>query len=80
MVNPVIISHSEATDCEQEGCLSLPGETGDVERWKEIDLEFYDINEQKYNLHLSELAARIVQHEIDHLDGILFTDRSVNKK
>lgn len=75
MVNPVIVSHSDATDCDQEGCLSLPGETGDVVRWSEIDIEFYNIEGRKFALHLDKLAARIVQHEIDHLDGILFLDR-----
>lgn len=75
MINPVILSHSETTDCDQEGCLSLPGEAGDVVRWSEIDVEFYNIDGQKFTLHLQNLAARIVQHEIDHLDGVLFTDR-----
>lgn len=76
MVNPVITKFSQETNCDQEGCLSLPWEKGDVIRPNEIDLEFYDISWKKYNLHLDKLAARIVQHEIDHLDGILFTDRS----
>ena len=43
MINPLIVGHSDETTCDQEGCLSLPGETGDVVRWKEIDLEFYNI-------------------------------------
>lgn len=75
MINPVVTGHSEATTCDQEGCLSLPGESGDVVRWAEIDVEFYNIEGRKFALHLDNLAARIVQHEIDHLDGILFTDR-----
>lgn len=75
MINPVIVFHSDATDCDQEGCLSLPGESGDVIRWSEIDIEFYNIDGIKFALHLDQLAARIVQHEIDHLNGILFTDR-----
>lgn len=75
MVNPVIVAHSDMMDCDQEGCLSLPGEAGDVVRWSEIDIEFYNIEGRKFALHLDKLAARIVQHEIDHLDGVLFTDR-----
>lgn len=75
MFNPIILSHSEETECDQEWCLSLPGEKWDVIRYKNIDIEFFDMNWQKYNLSLSNLAARIVQHEIDHLDGILFIDR-----
>lgn len=75
MVNPVITAHSEATCSETEGCLSLPGESGEVTRWKSIDVEFFNVEGHKFSLHLEDLAARIVQHEIDHLDGVLFTDR-----
>lgn len=74
MINPVILAHSDETTCDQEGCLSLPGENGDVVRYAEIDIEFYNIEGRKFALHLKDLAARIVQHEIDHLNGILFTD------
>ncbi len=79
MINPVIVSHSEETTCDQEGCLSIPGESGDVVRWAEVDIEFYNIEGRKFALHLKDLAARIVQHEIDHLDGVLFTDRVGNE-
>lgn len=75
MINPVITTHSEATCSETEGCLSLPGESGEVTRWKSIDVEFFNVEGHKFALHLEGLAARIVQHEIDHLDGVLFTDR-----
>lgn len=75
MINPVIVAHSETTCSDQEGCLSLPGDSGDVVRWTEVDIEFYNIEGRKFALHLDQLAARIVQHEIDHLNGILFTDR-----
>lgn len=46
-----------------------------MERWKWVKLNFLDIDGKKYHLRLENLAARIVQHEIDHLDGILFTDK-----
>jgi peptide deformylase len=75
MINPEIIEHSEDTCSDTEWCLSVPGETGDVERWNSVKVSFLDIDGKKYVMKLSDLAARIVQHEIDHLDGVLFTDR-----
>lgn len=75
MINPEIIEHSDDTCSDKEGCLSVPGESGDVERWSSVKVSFLDIDGKKYVMKLSDLAARIVQHEIDHLDGVLFTDR-----
>jgi peptide deformylase len=75
LINPEIIEHSEERCSESEWCLSVPGESGDVERWTWIKVNFLDIEWKKYSLHLTDLAARIVQHEIDHLDGILFVDK-----
>jgi peptide deformylase len=49
-----------------------------VERWSWVKVNFLDIEGKKYSLKLTDLAARIVQHEIDHLDGILFTDKIEN--
>jgi peptide deformylase len=77
MINPEIIEHSTETCLDGEGCLSVPGETGDVRRWNWIRVSYIDLDGKKYSLRLDQLAARIVQHEIDHLDGILFTDRVV---
>lgn len=79
MINPEIIEHSEIKCIDTEGCLSVPGETGDVERWSWIKVSFLDPEGRKYALKLDTLAARIVQHEIDHLDGILFTDKLIKK-
>jgi len=79
MINPVILEHSENTDLENEGCLSLPGEKGKVERFLSIKLAYIDENKKEKILHLSGVPARIVQHEIDHLDGVLFVDRIENK-
>lgn len=79
MINPEIIEHSEIKCIDTEGCLSVPGETGDVERWTWIKVSFLDPEGRKYALKLDTLAARIVQHEIDHLDGILFTDKLIKK-
>lgn len=78
MINPEIIAHSEETSKDEEWCLSVPGETGDVARWTWIKVSFIDPEGRKYALKLENLAARIVQHEIDHLDGILFVDKAEN--
>ncbi len=75
LINPVILSHSENTNFDDEGCLSIPGEYGKVERWNEIEIEYLDEKEMKQKRKLSNFDARVVLHEIDHLDGILFIDR-----
>ncbi|MDD5376997.1 MAG: peptide deformylase [Candidatus Gracilibacteria bacterium] len=75
MINPEIVDHTEETECDNEGCLSVPGEHGDVDRWKRIKVSYIDSSLRPQSMLLSGLAARIVQHEVDHLDGILFTDR-----
>jgi peptide deformylase len=74
MINPDIIDHSNETEYGEEGCLSLPGKWGQVERFKQITVQYRDIKGEKRLLKLEGFNARIVQHEIDHLDGILFTD------
>lgn len=75
MINPEITEHAEEVECDNEWCLSIPGEYGDVDRWKRIKVSYTDTSLRSQSILLSGLAARIVQHEIDHLDGILFTDR-----
>jgi peptide deformylase len=75
MINPEILEHSETKIADWEGCLSVPGEKGDVLRWSSIKIAFLDIDGRKYMMRLEWLPARIVQHEIDHLDGVLFTDK-----
>jgi peptide deformylase len=77
MINPEIIENSGEKCRDKEGCLSVPGESGDVERWTWVVVHFLDIDGKKYSLKLMDLAGRIVQHEIDHLDGVLFTDKLV---
>ncbi len=79
MINPEITEHSDETCSDEEGCLSIPGEKWSVSRWKWTKVTFLDTKGIKYSLNLTELAARIIQHEIDHLDGVLFTDRMENK-
>lgn len=75
MFNPEILEASEIFETDAEGCLSVPGERGDVARPKRVRVRYRDSGGRTYVLDLSGLAARIVQHEIDHLDGILFTDK-----
>ncbi|NDK07690.1 peptide deformylase [Candidatus Gracilibacteria bacterium] len=77
MMNPIIIDSSEETCIEKEGCLSVPGKKGDVLRPKNIKIAYIDDNKKQVLLYLTGLSARIVQHEIDHLDGVLFVDKLV---
>lgn len=74
MINPEILALSEETVENEEGCLSLPGEFHPTTRAKEVDVTFTDEKGKKYTLHMKGLNARIVQHEVDHLNGILYVD------
>jgi peptide deformylase len=73
MVNPVIVS-SEGRSVAEEGCLSIPDLYGDVSRPERIVLEALDRDGKPFRLESDGLVARAVQHEVDHLDGILFLD------
>ena len=73
-INPEILKRKGTTEGE-EGCLSFPGLYGQVKRAAKIDVEAFDLNGQCFEYSLDELAARAVQHETDHLDGVLFIDR-----
>lgn len=75
MVNPVILSMSEQTVWGEEGCLSVPNERGRVARAQEILVRYSTLEGQQIEQQFSGFPARIVQHEVDHLDGILFVDR-----
>lgn len=74
MINPVIFEESEELCDMEEGCLSIPGIREGVERPVSIGVEYYDANWELKEERLTGLAARIVQHENDHLDGMLITD------
>jgi peptide deformylase len=74
LLNPVFLDHSDTRTFGEEGCLSLPGEWGQVPRYTEVTLQFTDLKGRQNTLKLKGFNARIVQHEMDHLDGILFTD------
>ena len=74
MINPVIQSTSDDLTEYEEGCLSIPGEYIKLERPRSIDVKFQDLKGKYKRWHLRGLEARVVLHEIDHLDGILMTD------
>ena len=74
LVNPVIVSASETTATRDEGCLSLPGVDGNVTRPAEVLLKATLLDGQEIQCQCAHLLARCLQHEIDHLDGILFID------
>ncbi len=74
MVNPKIIAHSEEKVLHNEGCLSIPKEYADVERWAEVTVQYLDENGQLTTKHGTDLLAIAFQHELDHLDGVLFID------
>jgi peptide deformylase len=73
MVNPVIVD-AEGRATAEEGCLSIPEIFGDVTRAERVVLEAFDREGQPFRLEAEGLTARAIQHEIDHLDGILFLD------
>jgi|TARA_B100000287_G_C20345883_1_gene667730 peptide deformylase len=73
-VNPIITKFSEEKFLNQEGCLSVPEYYADVERSKEVEVEWFDESGKKIKRKLSGLLSICIQHEIDHLDGILFID------
>ena len=73
LINPnILLSEGEAV--YREGCLSIPGIYADVKRPRTVTVQYQDINGQIQKSHFSDVEARIVQHEIDHLNGILFID------
>ena len=78
LINPKIIEKSWEYISE-EGCLSLPGLEWKVKRYKKVKVEYYDINWEKHTIEGENLNAAILQHEIDHLDWILFWNKVINK-
>jgi peptide deformylase len=77
MVNPEIVRLSEETVVGTEGCLSIPGFVGDVERLDQITVKGQNRLGKPMRVKASGWLARIFQHEIDHLNGVLFTDRAL---
>ena len=74
LFNPSIIEYSEEKVIMEEGCLSLPEQYANIERPKKIILQYIDENQKNIKKEIDGYEARILQHEIDHLSGILFVD------
>jgi len=79
MANPEIVNRSDMSVTEAEFCLSLPGEMAYVTRSQWVDVEYLDIDDERTRHRFYGAEARCVQHEIDHLDGILMTDHGPMK-
>ena len=75
MINPSILAHSDKTVKGWEGCLSIPGIRGEVPRFQAIEVEYTGRDGKLYKQELTDFVARIFQHELNHLDGIVFIDR-----
>lgn len=74
-INPKITGHTDEVQEGPEGCLSFPDIFANVERWYEVDAEYLDLDGNPQTIHAKGLLARAIQHELDHLDGILLVDR-----
>ena len=79
LINPVIEKLTDETIEAWEGCLSIPGMLGLVRRFSKIKYSAYDLQGKKISNNLEGIQARVVQHEFDHLNGILYTSRLVHK-
>lgn len=75
LINPEIIKHSFSKVKSEEGCLSVPGRIGTVKRFKKIKVRALDQNGNKIEFWVDKLWSIIIQHETDHLNGILFIDK-----
>ncbi len=78
LVNPEITGHSAETETGVEGCLSVPGLVGEVERWQSVKIKAQNLAGKPVKVSAEGWLARIFQHEIDHLDGICYVDRTDN--
>jgi len=78
LLNPKIVKKSLLKEWDEEGCLSVPNVYGEVKRCKKITVKYLDESEKEHRMSGEGLFARVIQHEIDHLDGVLFIDRARN--
>jgi peptide deformylase len=78
MINPEIVERSEELQHELEGCLSIPGQWGITERPKTVTVRAMDRNGKYYRLTGTDLLARAICHETDHLDGVLYKDNAIH--
>jgi len=77
-INPKVLNRSRTKIDRAEGCLSVPKKFGDVKRFEKITVEAYDENGKKFTRGTARFFARVIQHELDHLDGALFIDKARN--
>ncbi len=75
MINPRLLAHADETVMGWEGCLSIPGMRGKVPRYRAIEVEYTGRDGKLHKQELTDFVARIFQHELDHLNGIVFVDR-----
>mgnify|MGYP001206576101 FL=1 len=80
LINPKIKSSSRKKDIFEEGCLSFPGKFFPVERPIKVKVQARDMEGKKFKIKADGLLARVLQHEIDHLEGILVIDRAMKEK
>lgn len=80
LINPTISSKSLLKEWDEEGCLSVPNTFGKVKRFKKIICTYYNSNGEMRKMEAKGLLARVIQHEIDHLNGVLFTDSAKDVK
>lgn len=75
LINPQIVNYSKKKQVAEEGCLSFPGFFEKVVRSLSVEVEYYDINGKRQRIIAEGLFARVLQHEIDHINGIVFVKR-----
>lgn len=80
LINPVFTKKSMKTSGGEEGCLSVPGKFDKVRRFKSVTIEGLTANGEKVSFTANDFFARILQHELDHLDGTLYVDRVKEQK
>lgn len=79
LINPKIVSQSEATDIRWEACLSIPNSIGQVKRSKRVSISYLNLDGTESKIKADGFLARVIQHEMDHLNGILFTSKVIGK-
>jgi peptide deformylase len=80
LCNPEIVKVSDETETASEGCLSIPGWIGDVPRHSSVTVKGQNVEGKEVRIKAEGYFARVLQHEIDHINGILFTDRIIDIK
>jgi peptide deformylase len=75
MINPEILELSDDKVTIEEGCLSIPDIRKEIIRPEKVRIKYFDTNMKEFTLDADELLARVIQHEYDHLEGVLFTDK-----